>query len=156
MKSTVVDESLSSFKPMYCSREYQASTRTTFYTYFNIWPNQHRSHGPISNSLWLFTSLLHMMDGLLNCAGIITRNLARLDGLGLIGVDLICNKDIYVSISFIAYNHCFFNVCISLQIYCMFLAIHCSGSCVVMILHVRCEDFAKIFKPFRNKVCAHV
>ena len=28
MKSTVVDESLSSFKPMYCSREYQASTRT--------------------------------------------------------------------------------------------------------------------------------
>ena len=26
MKSTVVDESLSSFKPMYCSREYQAST----------------------------------------------------------------------------------------------------------------------------------
>ena len=27
MKSTVVDESLSSFKPMYCSREYQASTR---------------------------------------------------------------------------------------------------------------------------------
>ena len=28
MKSTVVDESLSSFKPMYCSREYQASTRS--------------------------------------------------------------------------------------------------------------------------------
>ena len=27
MKSTVVDESLSSFKPMYCSREYQASIR---------------------------------------------------------------------------------------------------------------------------------
>ena len=27
MKSTVVDESLSSFKPMYCSREYQVSTR---------------------------------------------------------------------------------------------------------------------------------
>ena len=27
MKSTVVDESLSSFKPMYCSREYHASTR---------------------------------------------------------------------------------------------------------------------------------
>ena len=27
MKSTVVDESLSSYKPMYCSREYQASTR---------------------------------------------------------------------------------------------------------------------------------
>ena len=27
MKSTVVDESLSSFKPMYCSREYQTSTR---------------------------------------------------------------------------------------------------------------------------------
>ena len=27
MKSTVVDKSLSSFKPMYCSREYQASTR---------------------------------------------------------------------------------------------------------------------------------
>ena len=27
MKYTVVDESLSSFKPMYCSREYQASTR---------------------------------------------------------------------------------------------------------------------------------
>ena len=27
MKSTVVDESLSSFKSMYCSREYQASTR---------------------------------------------------------------------------------------------------------------------------------
>ena len=27
MKSTVVDESLYSFKPMYCSREYQASTR---------------------------------------------------------------------------------------------------------------------------------
>ena len=27
MKFTVVDESLSSFKPMYCSREYQASTR---------------------------------------------------------------------------------------------------------------------------------
>ena len=27
MKSTVVDESLSSFKPMYCYREYQASTR---------------------------------------------------------------------------------------------------------------------------------
>ena len=27
MKSTVVDESLSSFKPMYCSREYQASTK---------------------------------------------------------------------------------------------------------------------------------
>ena len=26
MKSAVVDESLSSFKPMYCSREYQAST----------------------------------------------------------------------------------------------------------------------------------
>ena len=31
MKSTVVDESLSSFKPMYCSREYQASTRKTDY-----------------------------------------------------------------------------------------------------------------------------
>ena len=28
MKSTVMDESLSSFKPMYCSREYQASTRS--------------------------------------------------------------------------------------------------------------------------------
>ena len=28
MKSTVVDESLSSFKPMYCSREYQASTKS--------------------------------------------------------------------------------------------------------------------------------
>ena len=27
MKSKVVEESLSSFKPMYCSREYQASTR---------------------------------------------------------------------------------------------------------------------------------
>ena len=27
MKSAVVDESLSSYKPMYCSREYQASTR---------------------------------------------------------------------------------------------------------------------------------
>ena len=27
MKSTVVDESLSSYKPMYCSREYQTSTR---------------------------------------------------------------------------------------------------------------------------------
>ena len=27
MKSTVVDESLSSYQPMYCSREYQASTR---------------------------------------------------------------------------------------------------------------------------------
>ena len=27
MKSTVLDESLSSYKPMYCSREYQASTR---------------------------------------------------------------------------------------------------------------------------------
>ena len=27
MKSTVVDESLSSFKPMYCSREYQTSTK---------------------------------------------------------------------------------------------------------------------------------
>ena len=27
MKSTVVDESLSSFKPMYCSREYLTSTR---------------------------------------------------------------------------------------------------------------------------------
>ena len=27
MKSTVVDESLSSFKPMYCSREYHTSTR---------------------------------------------------------------------------------------------------------------------------------
>ena len=27
IRSTVVDESLSSFKPMYCSREYQASTR---------------------------------------------------------------------------------------------------------------------------------
>ena len=26
MKSTVVDESLSSYKPMYCSREYQTST----------------------------------------------------------------------------------------------------------------------------------
>ena len=26
MKSTVVDESLSSYQPMYCSREYQAST----------------------------------------------------------------------------------------------------------------------------------
>ena len=31
MKSTVVDESLSSFKPMYCSREYQASTRAFEY-----------------------------------------------------------------------------------------------------------------------------
>ena len=29
MKSTVVDESLSSYKPMYCSREYQASTRAS-------------------------------------------------------------------------------------------------------------------------------
>ena len=29
MKSTVVDESLSSFKPMYCSREYRTSTRVT-------------------------------------------------------------------------------------------------------------------------------
>ena len=28
MKSTVVDESLSSYKPMYSSREYQASTRS--------------------------------------------------------------------------------------------------------------------------------
>ena len=28
MKSTVVDESLSSFKPMYCSREYRTSTRS--------------------------------------------------------------------------------------------------------------------------------
>ena len=27
LSSTTVDESLSSFKPMYCSREYQASTR---------------------------------------------------------------------------------------------------------------------------------
>ena len=31
MKSTVVDESLSSYKPMYCSREYQTSTRWFFY-----------------------------------------------------------------------------------------------------------------------------
>ena len=30
MKSTVVDDSLSSFKPMYCSREYQASTKSCF------------------------------------------------------------------------------------------------------------------------------
>ena len=30
MKSTVVDESLSSFKSMYCSREYQASTEEVF------------------------------------------------------------------------------------------------------------------------------
>ena len=29
MKSTVVDESLSSYKPMYCSREYQASIKYT-------------------------------------------------------------------------------------------------------------------------------
>ena len=29
MKSTVVDESLSSYKPMYCSREYQTSTKNT-------------------------------------------------------------------------------------------------------------------------------
>ena len=34
MKSTVVDESLSSFKPMYCSREYQASTRMIFLLHF--------------------------------------------------------------------------------------------------------------------------
>ena len=32
MKSTVVDESLSSYQPMYCSREYQASTKK--YTLF--------------------------------------------------------------------------------------------------------------------------
>ena len=31
MKSTVVDESLSSYKPMYCSREYQTSTRSSEY-----------------------------------------------------------------------------------------------------------------------------
>ena len=38
MKSTVVDESLSSFKPMYCSREYQASTRyTTLWHYNTVW-----------------------------------------------------------------------------------------------------------------------
>ena len=30
MKSTVVDESLSSYKPMYCSREYQTSTLSDF------------------------------------------------------------------------------------------------------------------------------
>ena len=35
MKSTVVDESLSSFKPMYCSREYQASTRLSL-SFWNI------------------------------------------------------------------------------------------------------------------------
>ena len=41
MKSTVVDESLSSFKPMYCSREYQASTRLTgprIHKYMKIFP----------------------------------------------------------------------------------------------------------------------
>ena len=36
MKSTVVDESLSSFKPMYCSREYQASTRYQEIAFNNI------------------------------------------------------------------------------------------------------------------------
>ena len=30
MKSTVVDESLSSYKPMYCSRDYQASPAINF------------------------------------------------------------------------------------------------------------------------------
>ena len=42
MNSTVVDESLSSFKPMYCSREYQASTRLS-QQYEKSTPNYGRS-----------------------------------------------------------------------------------------------------------------
>ena len=39
LDDTVVDESLSSFKPMYCSREYQASTRSS-QQYEKSTPNQ--------------------------------------------------------------------------------------------------------------------
>ena len=48
-------------------------------------------------------SLSHMIGGLANLsnrplAGLINRSMARLGSLGLISVDLICNKDIFMSV----------------------------------------------------------
>ena len=40
MKSTVVDESLSSYKPIHCSREYQASTKDKYIEMYNEFISQ--------------------------------------------------------------------------------------------------------------------
>ena len=53
-------------------------------------------------AIGLFYSLSPDMGGLLNLGsmpsvGLSNRSVARLGDLGLIGVDLICNKDIYMS-----------------------------------------------------------
>ena len=63
-----------------------------------------------------------MMDGLLSLestplASLLNRSMARLGSPGLIGVVVISNKDIYVSISFIPFFHCSlyeFNSCFCL------------------------------------------
>ena len=60
MKSTVVDESLSSFKPMYCSREYQVSTRLS-QQYEKSTSNKDLLHLKICN-LDIHTSVSHFMD----------------------------------------------------------------------------------------------
>ena len=55
------------------------------------------------NTTWLLSSLSHIMDSLLNLgnmvlASLLNRTMARLGNLGFISVDLICNKDICLSV----------------------------------------------------------
>ena len=57
MKSTVVDESLSSYKPMYCSREYQTSTRC-WYTFCTV---QLRRQWTWHMTSWTLMNLCRLM-----------------------------------------------------------------------------------------------
>ena len=67
-----------------------------------------------------------LLDGLLN------RSVTGLGSLGLISVYLSCNKDIYVSISFMEFSIILFtNLCTP-------LLVHCFDDYKMMILHDIC------------------
>ena len=62
----------------------------------------------IASVVWLLSFLSCIMDGLLNLSNrpldnLLSRSVAGLVNLGPSGVDLVCNKDTYVVVSFMAF-----------------------------------------------------
>ena len=107
-----------------------------------------------SSAVWLLWSLSHAMDGLLNFGsmpfdGLLNRSVARLGNPGLIGVDLICNKDMYISelVSWYFFQSSF-DKC-----FCLSVAF-------IIIRQWNCMTYAGLLAEFLkllwNKVCANI
>ena len=103
---------------------------------------------------WLLLSLICIIGCLLIIGirpldSLLNRNVFGLSNLGLIGIDHIWNKDVFISISFTTFFSLF-----ALWIWSMLLPVHCFGGCMMMTLCVICHIFCRSFQAsLKQSLC---